>query len=73
MVTFDIVSMSFSPMNGESPEMLLHVACHTATYHVCVCEWVGVSGREGVAKSINMKCKSNVSRINKNTNQHLIN
>lgn len=67
MVTFDIVSMSFSPMNGDRPEMLL-------LFHVCV--FVGGGGRVGVAKSINMKCKSSAHKINKHikkTQQGLIN
>lgn len=42
MVTFDIVSMSFSPMNGDRPEMLLLL------FHVCVCG--GAVGRVGCGK-----------------------
>lgn len=65
MVTFDIVSMSFSPMNGDRPEMLFLLLL--LFHHVCVC----------VAKSINMKCKSSAHKINKyikkNTQQRLIN
>jgi len=58
MVTFDIVSMSFSPMKGDSPEMLFP----TTSYVI----WDNVNFR-GVGESINMKSKSSASRINKNT------